>query len=57
MAKIIDPATAAIRYNYWENRSSLQGDLEWLSRSTAFAFVISQGKYLVTWSTTLGEYT
>jgi hypothetical protein len=48
---------AAIRYNYWENRSSLQGDLECLSRSTAFAFVISQGKYLVTWSTTLGECT
>jgi hypothetical protein len=39
--KSLTRPTAAIRYNYWESRSNLQGDLEWLSRSTAFAFEIS----------------
>jgi hypothetical protein len=39
--KSLTRPTAAIRCNYRENRKSLQGDLEWLSRSSAFVFEIS----------------
>jgi hypothetical protein len=38
--KSLTRPTAAIRCNFRENRKSLQGDLEWLSRSAAFAFEI-----------------